>query len=99
MASIRHEDILNRLAPHLKRTMRMPGASCTLIRDCNALSLMPYSIHPKTGLVCVPIHISDLRSFSGIDAQLTNVQVDNDWWYIPDNAPVVMSNFFKQMSL
>jgi hypothetical protein len=99
MASIRHEDILNRLTPHLKRTMRMPGAACTLIRDCNALSLMPYAIHPKTGLVCVPIHISELKSFSDIDAQLMNVQVDNDWWYIPDNAPIVMSNFFKQMSL
>ena len=99
MASVRHENILNRLAPHLKRIMRMPGAACTLIRDCKALSLMPYSIHPQTGLACVPIHLSDLRLFSKMDAQLTNVQVDNDWWNVPDNAPAVMANFFKQMML
>jgi hypothetical protein len=34
-----------------------------------------------------------------MDAQLTNVQVDNDWWNVPDNAPAVMANFFKQMML
>jgi len=97
MASVRHDNILNSLAPHLKRTMRMPGASCTLIRDCNALSLMPYSIHPQTGLACVPIHLSELRSFSEIDAQLTNVEVDNDWWSVPKDAPATMASFFKQM--
>jgi hypothetical protein len=98
LASTRHETILNRLAPHLKRVMRMPGASCTLVRDCNAMTLMPYSIHPQTGLVCVPILLSDLRSFHRKDARLENVEVDNHWWDVPDDAPDVMASFFKQMA-
>lgn len=98
LASARHETILNHLAPHLKRVMRMPGASCTLVRDCGALTLMPYSIHPQTGLVCVPIELSNLKSFDKSEAQIENIEIDSEWWDIPDDAPDTMASFFKQMS-
>ena len=98
LASVRYENTLARLSPHLKRSMRMPGAACTLVRDPHALSLMPYSIHPQTGLACVPIQFSDLRSFSERDAWLGNVQVDNEWWDVPEDASAVTENFLKQMA-
>ena len=98
LASIGHENALAKLSPHLKRSMRIPGASCTLVRDVHALSLMPYSIHPKTGLACVPVELSDLRFFSEEDAWLGNVQVDNEWWDVPEDASQVTANFLKQMA-
>ncbi|MFC1717390.1 hypothetical protein ACFL6S_27265, partial [Candidatus Poribacteria bacterium] len=84
LASVAHDNALARLAPHLKRAMRVPGATCTLVRDPHALSLIPYSIHPQTGLACIPVQFSDLRSFSERDAWLGNVQVDNEWWDVPE---------------
>ncbi len=98
LASIAHDNALARLAPHLKRAMRVPGAACTLVRDYHALSIMPYSIHPQTGLACIPVQSSELRSFSEQDAWLGNVQVDNEWWDIPDDASDVTANFLKQMA-
>ena len=98
LASVTHENNLAQLSPHLKRSMRMPGAACTLVRDPHALSLMPYSLHPRTGLACVPIQFSDLRSFSERDAWLGNVQVGNEWWDVPEDAADVTANFLKQMA-
>jgi hypothetical protein len=60
---------------------------------------MPYSIHPQTGLACVPMHSSDINSFSDKDAWLSNVQVDNEWWEISEDAPVATANFLKQIVL
>jgi hypothetical protein len=98
LSSVAHENTLARLSPHLKRSMRMPGAACTLVRDAHALSLIPYSIHPQTGLACIPIQFSDLRVFSERDARLGNVQVDNEWWDVPEDASEVTANFLKQMA-
>jgi hypothetical protein len=98
LAQIGHGNTVARLLPHLKRSMRMPGATCTPVKDPHALSLMPYSIHPQTGLACIPMQFSDLRSFSERDAWLGNVQVDNDWWNIPEGASEVTANFLKQMA-
>jgi len=98
LASIRHDNTLSQLAPHLKRSMRMPGATCRIIKDPHALSLMPYSIHPQTGLACVPVKFSDLRFFSERDAWLGEVQVDNEWWDIPEDAAGVTVSFLKQMA-
>jgi len=99
LASLRHESILIRLAPLLKRSMRMEGATCTLVRDCNAFSIVPYSLHPKTGLACMPLRTSDLRSFYLKDASPAKVEVDNEWWHIPDDAAIAMSGFLNQMAL
>ncbi len=96
MASLRHETVLNRLTPLLKRSMQTPGASCSLIRDCDAISLMPYSIHPQTGLICSPLHVSDLRSFSAQNFRPEKIEVDNEWWDISDDAPIALAKFFKQ---
>lgn len=98
LASVAHDNTLARISPHLKRAMRVPGATCTLVRDQHALSLMPYSIHPQTGLACIPLQFSDLRFFSERDAWLGNVQVDNEWWDVPEDASNVTANFLKQMA-
>lgn len=98
LASVGHENTLAQISPHLKRSMRTPGATCTPVRDYHALSLAPYSIHPDTGLACIPLEYSDLRFFSEEDAWLGNVQVDNDWWGIPEDATVVTAKFLKQMA-
>lgn len=98
LASIRHNNILIRLTPYLKHSMRTPGASCTLVRDPHAISLMPYSVNPNTGLACIPIQFSDLLSFTERDAWLGNVQVNNEWWDIPEDAPVATANFLKQIA-
>ena len=98
LASVAHENTLARLSPHLKHSMRMSGAMCILVRDPHALSLMPYSIHPRTGLACVPMQFSDLLSFSERDAWLGNVQVDNEWWNVPEDASKATTDFLKQMA-
>jgi len=98
LASLRHESFLSQLSPHLKRSMRMPGAICRIVKDPHALSLIPYSIHPQTGLACVPVKLSDLRFFSERDAWLGEVQVDNEWWDIPEDAADVTASFLKQMA-
>jgi hypothetical protein len=98
LASITHDNIHARLSPHLKRSMRMPGAACTLVRDPHVLSIIPYSIHPRTGLACVPIEFSELNSFSEEDAWLGNVEVNNEWWDIPGDAAVATADLLKQMA-
>lgn len=97
LASIRHEDIIFKLSPHLKKAMRVPGATCKIIRDPNAISITPYSIHPQTGLVCVPIRRDDIRRFSLKNARYETLQVDNEWWNVPEDADLAISNFLKQM--
>lgn len=98
LAEIAHENTLARLAPHLKNSMRTPGATCRLVRDLHAISPVPYSIHPQTGLACTPMQFSHLRFFSERDAWLGDVQVDNEWWDVPEDASAVTATFLKQMA-
>jgi len=39
-----------------------------------------------------------LRFFSEEDAWMGNVQVDNEWWDVPEDASQVTANFLKQMA-
>ncbi|MCZ6680827.1 MAG: hypothetical protein O7E52_26655 [Candidatus Poribacteria bacterium] len=97
LAAVRHENTLTQLSPYLKGSMRMPGATCTLVREPHAISLIPYTIHPRTGLACVPIGLSEFSSFDEKDAWLENVQVDNEWWHVPADAPAATAKFIKEM--
>ena len=94
-----HEIVLTQLSPHLKRSMRMPGAGCKLIKDPHALSPIPYTLHPHTGLACIPIDLSEFHIFDASKAWLENVQVDNEWWSVPEDAAVQVAKFLKHTVL
>ena len=95
----RHERMVGELSTYLKHFMRMPAATCRFAKDPHTFLPVPYSVHPDTGLACIPILPSEIHNFSTKDAWLGNTEVDNDWWDIPPDAQRNTKRFLEDVIL
>jgi len=94
-----HERTVAELSTCLKRFMRMPGATCRLSKNPHEFIPVPYSLHPETGFVYMPIDPSEIQNFTEKDAWMGNTEVNNDWWNIPPDAQRRTERFLRDVMI
>jgi hypothetical protein len=98
-AITRHETMVEQLSRYLKHFMRMPGATCRLVKNPHTFLPVPYSAHSETGLAHIPITPSKMHQFSPKAAWLGKIEVDNEWWNTPPDAQRQTERFLKDVIL
>ena len=80
-------ELYGKLFNFFKNYIKGPGMLDGSFRRPNHFLRMPYSLNENTGLVSVPIDVEDYDRFSWKHADPETVEVIEDWWNIPDDAP------------
>jgi len=91
--------MISAFANRLKPLMRNCGALCSLPQSPYHCSLLPYSVHEKTGMASIPMNLKHISNFSDEMAWLGKLEVNLGWDEIPQDAMKRTEKFFRDVAV
>jgi len=91
-----HYNIAENLSIALRRIIKASTGNCSWAIVPYKHTCVPYSVNEHTGMVCVPVDMEDLESFSPESAQAPLAEV-SETLPVPDDAPRMTEAFLRKI--
>jgi hypothetical protein len=91
-----HHNIAENLSIALRGIIKASTGACSWAIVPYQHTCVPYSVNEHTGMVCVPVDIEDLESFSPESAQAPLAEV-SEILPVPDDAPRMTEAFLRKI--
>ena len=79
--------LYGKILDYLRNKIKEPKMLDGSFRNPGHFLRLPYSLNENTGLVSVPMKIEDFDRFSWEMARPEAIEVINNWWTVPEDAP------------